>query len=31
MMFEMRRATKPIPDRRANCAAIVSPVSFDSA
>ena len=31
MMFEMRRPTNPIPLRRANWAAIVSPTSFDSA
>ena len=30
MMFEMRRPTKPMPLRRANCSAIVSPTSFES-
>ncbi len=29
MMFEIRRPTKPMPLRRANWAAIVSPTSFD--
>ena len=31
MMFEMRSPTNGIPDRRANCPAIVSPTSFESA
>src|SRR6476661_5345013 len=31
MMFEIRSPTNGIPDRRANCSAIVSPTSFDSA
>ena len=30
MMFEIRSPTNPIPVRRANCVAIVSPTSFDS-
>ncbi len=30
MMFEIRRPTKPMPLRRANWAAIVSPTSFES-
>ena len=30
MMFEIRRPTKPMPVRRANCPAIVSPTSFES-
>jgi hypothetical protein len=31
MMFEIRKPTNGTPVRRANCSAIVSPVSLDRA